>query len=189
MGTRGLCGFVVDGDVKAAYNHFDSYPSGLGVEVLTWARYADLDDVTARARALRMVDEDSEPSDDDIRHLEHLAALRARRDVSDWYVLMREAQGDLDAYLRAGVMLDGADFAQDSLFCEWAYLVNLDDRTLEVYRGFQTEPHERGRFASQDAHTAGYAPVALLRTYALGALPGDDEFVDELAVLAAADRA
>lgn len=34
MGTRGTWGFVADGDEKLTYNHFDSYPDGLGVDVL-----------------------------------------------------------------------------------------------------------------------------------------------------------
>lgn len=32
------------------------------------------------------------------------------------------------------------DFAGDSLFCEWCYVVNLDDKTLEIFKGFNTEP-------------------------------------------------
>ena len=35
MGTRGAIGFRLDGVDKVAYNHFDSYPSGLGADVLT----------------------------------------------------------------------------------------------------------------------------------------------------------
>ena len=33
MGTRGICGFRFDDKDYLAYNHFDSYPSGLGVEI------------------------------------------------------------------------------------------------------------------------------------------------------------
>lgn len=38
MGTRGFVGFVIDGQEKIGYNHFDSYPDGLGVDVLSWLR-------------------------------------------------------------------------------------------------------------------------------------------------------
>jgi hypothetical protein len=34
MGTRGLIGFVIKGRRRATYNHFDSYPEGLGFDVL-----------------------------------------------------------------------------------------------------------------------------------------------------------
>ena len=33
MGTRGLLGFIIAGCRRASYNHFDSYPSGLGAQV------------------------------------------------------------------------------------------------------------------------------------------------------------
>ena len=33
MGTRGLLGFIIAGRRRASYNHFDSYPSGLGAQI------------------------------------------------------------------------------------------------------------------------------------------------------------
>ena len=34
MGTRGLVGHIIRGRQKASYNHFDSYPPGLGLELM-----------------------------------------------------------------------------------------------------------------------------------------------------------
>ena len=34
MGTRGTCGFMYKGEPKLGYNHFDSYPDGLGVQMI-----------------------------------------------------------------------------------------------------------------------------------------------------------
>ena len=34
MGTRGAFGFLVDGETKVTYNHWDSYPSGLGQDLV-----------------------------------------------------------------------------------------------------------------------------------------------------------
>ena len=34
MGTRGLLGLIVEGKRHAAYNHWDSYPSGLGAKIV-----------------------------------------------------------------------------------------------------------------------------------------------------------
>ena len=38
MGTRGVTGFVADGKWYVTYNHFDSYPEYLGMQVLNFAK-------------------------------------------------------------------------------------------------------------------------------------------------------
>ena len=53
MGTRGFVGFVAEGREVIAYQQFDSYPSGVGVDTLRWLRSANLDVVAQRvAQAL-----------------------------------------------------------------------------------------------------------------------------------------
>jgi len=41
MSTRGLYGFIENGEYVATYNHSDSYPSGLGSEFLTACKNGD----------------------------------------------------------------------------------------------------------------------------------------------------
>lgn len=58
MGTRGIMGFVVDGQEKLTYNHYDSYPDGLGLDVLRWLRGLNEDTLPqARADAAKLVKE------------------------------------------------------------------------------------------------------------------------------------
>jgi hypothetical protein len=40
------------------------------------------------------------------------------------------------------------DFGADSLFCEYAYVLDMDNNVLEFYRGFQKKPHGCGRWAT-----------------------------------------
>jgi len=42
-----------------------------------------------------------------------------------------------------------ADFMADSVFCEYAYILNLDTEELEIYRGRNTNPHAAGRYAAK----------------------------------------
>lgn len=41
MSTRGLYGFIENGEYTATYNHSDSYPSGLGIEFFIAAKSKD----------------------------------------------------------------------------------------------------------------------------------------------------
>ena len=48
---------------------------------------------------------------------------------------------------------DASDFLRDSLFCEYAYIINLDDNVLEFYEGFNGDNNAKGRYVSTDNPT------------------------------------
>jgi hypothetical protein len=166
MGTRGLMGFVVDEQVKATYNHFDSYPSALGAEVGKFAatlRGERLTEMADKARAVTLIDEQVKPTAAEQEKYAKWTDVRVS-EGDDWYAILRHAQGNLGAYLDMGIMPDNLDFAQDSLFCEWAYLINFDTGLIEIYRGFQQDPDAvKGRFANGKSER-GYTSITLLGT-------------------------
>jgi hypothetical protein len=190
VGTRGFIGFVVDGTEKIAYNHWDSYPSGLGNDMLEWLLSSAVLDggiEAARdsARALRVVEPDSTPSADDIERLKGFANLNVgEQTTADWYALLRETQGNPRLMLEAGVIEDAGQFPCDSLFAEWGYVVDFDAQNFEVYKGFQKAPHDKGRFAGREPYqpdhhpVVEYWPVALVASWPLGALPDEKTFVN-----------
>lgn len=148
MGTRGAIGFIVDDKEKVTYNHFDSYPSELGVQILEYIAATQVEKMLEAARRIELVNEDSTPTPAQIKALKKFADTGVgNQSLSDWYCLLRSAQGNLGAYAKAGVMIDSHRFLHDSLFCEWAYLINLDSGKLEVYRGFNKNPKAAGRYA------------------------------------------
>ena len=167
MSTNGAYGFRINGQDKVTYNHGDSYPSGLGTNVIQFIKRNTIEHLKLIALGLRMVDEDSWPSTDE---LEKFQAFRNENVTSrGWYQLLRYAQGDFEA-LENGldVMIDRADFLSDSLFCEWAYIINLDDAALEIYKGFNKDRSAPGRYAiTGHDDDSGYAGVALVKTIPL----------------------
>ena len=88
---------------------------------------------------------------------------------------------DIGPYLE-----DNINFAADSLCCEWAYVIDLDKRTFEVYEGFNQEPlTEDDRFffleeKSNKEHRGEdqYHPVKLVKSWSLDELPTEEEFLN-----------
>jgi len=197
MSTRGTVGFRIGGEDKLTYNHSDSYPSWLGVEILKqiktmkkkgWAS------VKAKVAAIRLVAEDAKPTPADIKKFGHLANLGVgAQSPDDWYCLLRDFQGDLKGCLTVGIMTDGSAFINESLFCEWGYVINLDSMKLEVYKGFQSAPHAEGRYGknldpkAKEAREAEgrdfYYPCALLVEFDLRRLPSEVEFIAAIQAL------
>lgn len=190
MSTRGFITFVIDGTEKTTYNHSDSYPDGLGVQVL---KALKSEWVTPDAvRALRVVTEDTPPTPADIERLSRYGWSAARhgggadlRPGQQWYDLLHETQGDIPAILKAGVIEDASGFPADSLFAEWGYVIDLDSLRFEVYRGFQRSPHTAGRFAGLEPEQHGggigpYYPVALVASWPLFELPDETAFLKAL---------
>lgn len=85
--------------------------------------------------------------------------------TNDWYCLLRNIQGSLDALYNSPVayMIDGSDFIKDSLFCEYAYIIDLDIKTLEFYVGFQKEPNVFNRYGTESDN--GYYPCRMVSVY------------------------
>jgi hypothetical protein len=139
MGTRGAYGFRINNQDKLTYNHWDSYPSGLGDDVAQFVRTTSKVEIYKIAEAVQLVSEETPPTQDQIAEcLAYADTSVSSRQLTEWYVLLRKAQGDLGA-LKEGLkyLVDGNSFVGDSLFCEWAYVIDVDTDSLEIYKGFQ----------------------------------------------------
>lgn len=168
MGTRGMVAVKAGRRELIAYNHSDSYPECLGSDVAAYVNTLRgphrITEEKDKVAAALLVDESAEPTPE-----QAVRFARFWQNVStgrDWYSLLRDLQGNIGGYLNAGVWPNhgGRAWPRDSLFCEYGYYVDLNHKVLEFYRGFQTERHESGRFATDKA-IQGYYPIALVRTY------------------------
>lgn len=165
MGTRGAYGYRIYGRDKVTYNHFDSYPDALGRGIMAYISAMPISEIKEVASRIELVDRDSHPTPLLIERYRKYADLQVSgHKYEDWYCLLRNCQGDLLPYhYELSHMPDYHDFLLDSLFCEWAYIINLDTERLETYRGFNKDPESPGRYARKSVEDSdGYKGVALI---------------------------
>lgn len=115
MSTRGFVGFKTntendrEGNIFGIYNHYDSYYSHLGLEMLM------------------LYEKKSKKEFQDIfNKIEWLT--NSKEDIrTEWEELFDGEPKRVP---------NDANFLNDGLFCEYAYVYNLENDRLEVYRGF-----------------------------------------------------
>jgi len=164
MSTRGAYGFRIHQTDKVTYNHCDSYPTELGIAVLTFIRNTPIKKLKIIAEKIALIQKNDIPTHEQKEKYKKYADLSvAEQSLDDWYCLLKKSQGNLGAYKDGLIhMIDSIEFLFDSLFCEWAYIINLDTNNLEVYRGFNKDPTSSGRYASKSHDDKAYYGVSLI---------------------------
>lgn len=180
MGTRNLTMVIKDGKPRVAqYGQWDGYPSGQGVTILTFLNHADLDHFKTQIDKCKLHKDYDKYTDEE--------QTFNNRDFAAEVLNMIHNSHEKKMHL-----FDSSKFAEDSLFCEWGYVIDLDKKTFEVYKGFNKTPLEpKDRFysiqnkkekvvAGQDEDDEIFYPIRLVKEYSLDALPSEKKFIQEL---------
>lgn len=174
MGTRGAIGFRIKRQDKVTYNHSDSYPEYLGKKVVEYIQTQTIESLKKTAENIILVQEDSIPTAKQLEECKSWNNFSVGKGTDeDWYCVLRESQGDLSTYSNGlKYMIDNKSFLLDSLFCEYAYIINLDNNTLEFYFGYNKFPITKGRYSKQkqvveSAYDNGYYGVVLIEKFPL----------------------
>ena len=128
MSTRGSFGYIINDIPVLFYNHFDSYPVGLGNDILNFISKSNLNEKWSLYR------------NDEILLSNDLCSVKYN-DVSK-----------------------NNDFIKNSLFCEFAYVINFDNMTLEFYNGYQKKSQIGNRFGC-DLNEGDYYPCRLVAIF------------------------
>ena len=188
MSTRGAIGFHLKNKDYLTYNHSDSYPGGVGIDVLNEVcSIKNWNPVKTFVSHLTLVDENEKPSQKELNfYADYASTDISIRNRETWYSLLRECQGILMHYMTGNIqhMIDSNNFIKDSLFCEWAYIINLDSMELEIWKGFQHELDPNNRYGQEIFTIVGeaiskntYYPCKLLLSFPLDNLPTRKDFL------------
>jgi hypothetical protein len=186
MGTRGSLGFIVEDKEYLAYNHFDSYPDGLGEEVLQFIEKINKEDgwVKFRENAKNVIQlEGDRVTDTEIqeKYKKYADLGVSDKTLEDPYCLFRDIQDSWMEEIYKGELQHfffNNDFIHDSLFCEYAYIINLDTMKLEFYDGFQKKSQKGNRFG-ETPNEDDYYPCRLIAVFDLEKIIDSDD-VDEI---------
>ncbi len=193
MGTRNLTCVWKDGKWKVAqYGQWDGYPDGQGVVILDFLKNHDIKTFSEKLDNVRW-----------ITRKEHDAQWKSvGADNSGWVSLeiadkhtanFPENSRDTGAGIlniiynykpshgKKLAIENSIDFANDSLFCEWAYVVDLDTNMFEVYIGFnKNKLAPNDRFYNGNILTDDYYPIKKIAEFSFTALPEKESFVENL---------
>ncbi|KFX87638.1 hypothetical protein V490_08111 [Pseudogymnoascus sp. VKM F-3557] len=199
MGTRHLiCVFYRGRFVVAQYGQLDGYPEAQGLKVLAFLRNAE--NIEKFKQGLEHT---YTPTDAEVEEFEQ---AMAKLDQEFWAAPVPGKEFDrkrkavcpslscntsaeilevvANATTEAPVPIRlGLEFIHDGLFCEWAYVVDLDAEVLEVFNGIEEEYEGSSqRFKGVPGAVENEVP-SLLKAYAFAELPAtDDEFLADMKV-------
>lgn len=173
MGTRNLIAVFIDGRYKVAqYGQWDGYPEGQGLGCLHFLR-DEMDEELFKTKLnnLDFINSDS------IRKLQRANPEDPFHNYPEFdrdtgSKILKMIQNGSIHYVRNDIIFATADD------CEWAYVIDFDSRTFEVYENYFDGPCslDGNRFLKFSL-TAHYMGVLFRQKWSLDNLPSDDDFL------------
>lgn len=193
MGTRHLTIVIKDENpVVAQYGQWDGYPNGAGTNVLKFLNDVDLGKFSEKLKLTRFATDAEIDELDEMHNLLDKYPWMSRNVGSDILSFIYTGQYSTKDFFSGKVttinkqpdlLVNSYNFAADSLFCEWAWLIDLDNNTFECYKGFNEEPlsmFDRFYDITDDSKNLKYYPIKLVKTYMLDNLPTNFIFLKDL---------
>jgi hypothetical protein len=201
MGTRHLILVYYKGAYHIAqYGQWDGYPEGQGVKILAFIRKPEKVEKLKAAIDGNLLYAPSEKERDEwdnkMREIEDSRYdLWRKGGIVNWRVapsflvcpsVSRETGADILEMVAKATepipIVKSLDFIADGSFCEWAYVVDLDKATFEVFASLdESFKVENDRFANLDSVKRSKANPQCSGLWFFNALPTEKEFLNHFA--------
>jgi len=185
MGTRNLTIVFMNGEYHLAqYGQWDGYPEGQGMTCLEFLRNEmDEQEFRCALSSMRFIDWNTNVGARILEAFNNGVPFpEFDRDTGAEILWMIQNCQTTSRYLRNDI-----EFAAASLFCEWAWVIDLDKRTFEAYEGYNKTPltpEDRFHFLvdkEETYHDSGideeYHAVRMVASWSLDDLPTDEQFL------------
>jgi len=177
MGTRHFIGVIKDKEFKIAqYGQWNGYYTGQGLTVENFILgKGNVKKLKESLNKVRFLDEEGIDKEfiDEYNRLapKYVGDPETRTpEMVKWHD--RYVSRDIGANILSSVthfsdeemlLVDRRDFPYDSLFCEYAYVLDLDRDILEIYKGFNKSPvDDQERFYKEFPDENGYFPIKIV---------------------------
>ena len=204
MGTRNLTMVISNGETKVAqYGQWDGYPEGQGATALNFLINNDMVEFKHKLNSVKFINESKQKEIDKfVKSIGSdngwMTGEQANQYRDKYPLLSRDNGADILEMIMESTedvnwVTDSSEFAGDSLFCEWAYVIDLDKNTFEVYQGFNETPltiEDRFYYLTPEADKENqrrkdygsdskYYPIRMIKSYNLNDLPLEAEFIND----------
>lgn len=144
MGTRHFTGVILNGQYKIAqYGQWDGYPEGQGRVVLDFLSKADMRIFEQQLKKCKFIDHAAvrkcyvAAGDSPDNNTGFVDFKTAERFEEMWPSLSRNTGADVLHIVYDSAndvpLVDRHDFLDDDVWCEFAYVINLDEEALYCY--------------------------------------------------------
>ena len=171
----------------AQYSQYNGEPNITGMEILKFLSKTNLSEFKKKLNRIKFT------NDDKINEINKVLDSICSNDLECITKSLKDnfpyITNEIGASILQSIMdstedeiwlVDRSDFAANSLFCEWGYVVDLDNNTFEVYEGFQKKPLDQTeRFKYLEKPDCEYFPISLFIEYNLNNLPTPKDFSND----------
>lgn len=187
MGTRHLTCVKKDNEYKVAqYGQWNGNPEGQGTTIVEFFN----NDLFKLIILKKQIDKTKFLTDKEWEDFEKIMEDKSERLGKDWQELYPELSRDTGAGVldiiynnpnERIVLSNSIDFANDNTFCEWVYIIDLDNDTLGVYDncvyGIDKIPTPKVNMVI-NLETNETCSMTLIKEFDIKNLPTPEEFVE-----------